>query len=149
MWMSNSRGTKITAKQRAVLHVAKKQMGLTDADYRNVLNLYGGVESSKDMTPEGFRNVLAYLQKIGFKLPKTSKVYQNQTKAPYSDPGALPTPAQLNRMQEYFLELEIDAADRQQAFCRRQIKKPWAQTRAEANKIIEGLKAMVARKEES
>lgn len=144
-WQPGDRDRKITVKQQALLHVAKAKLGLTESDYRSVLSLYGGAESSKDLSLEGFRHVLNYLERIGFKNPNAGKVHQAQAKAPQSDPEGLPYPAQLKKMQELFAALEIDAAERQQAFCRRQIKKPWAQTRAEANKIIEGLKAMVAR----
>lgn len=147
-WQKSDRVAMITTKQQALLHVAKNRLGLTDSDYRSVLSLYGGVESSKELHLEGFRNVLAYLERIGFKNPN-GNVFQSAAKPPYSDPNGLPYPAQLNKMQALFMELGMIEAERQQGFCKRVIKKPWAQTRVEANKVIEGLKAMLARKENS
>lgn len=147
-WQKSDRVAMITTKQQALLHVAKNRLGLTDGDYRSALSLYGGVESSKELQLEGFRNVLAYLERIGFKNP-SGKVYQSVSKPPFSNPDGLPYPAQLNKMQALFMKLGMIEAERQQGFCKRNIKKPWAQTRAEANKVIEGLKAMLARKEKS
>lgn len=136
--------SKITTKQLALLHVAKHKLALTEADYRSVLSLYGNVESAKDLTIEGFRHVMSYLERVGFR-NQSGKVYQWKTKAPQSDPDALPYPAQLNKLQALFAEMNMDTTERQQAFCQRQIKKAWPQTRAETNKVIEGLKAMLAR----
>lgn len=136
---------KVTAKQLALLHVAKQKLGLGEADYRSVLSLYGNVESAKDLTMEGFRHVMTYLERVGFR-SQNGKVYQWKTKAPQSDPDALPYPAQLNKLQVLFERMGMDTAERQQAFCRRQIKKAWPQTRSDANKVIEGLKAMLARR---
>lgn len=136
---------KVTAKQLALLHVSKQKLGLGEADYRSVLSLYGNVESAKDLTMEGFRHVMTYLERVGFR-SQNGKVYQWKTKAPQSDPDALPYPAQLNKLQVLFERMGMDTAERQQAFCRRQIKKAWPQTRSDANKVIEGLKAMLARR---
>lgn len=136
---------KVTAKQLALLHVAKQKLGLGEADYRSVLSLYGNVESAKDLTMEGFRHVMTYLERVGFR-SQNGKVYQWKTKAPQSDPDALPYPAQLNKLQVLFERMGMDTAERQQAFCWRQIKKAWPQTRSDANKVIEGLKAMLARR---
>lgn len=141
----NKDKSKVTAKQLALLHVAKHKLGLGEADYRSVLSLYGNVESAKELTMEGFRHVMTYLERVGFR-SHNGKVYQWKTKAPQSDPDALPYPAQLNKLQVLFERMGMDTAERQQAFCRRQIKKAWPQTRSDANKVIEGLKAMLARR---
>lgn len=138
---------KITSKQLALLHIAKSQLGLDDMDYRSVLDLYGGVESAKNLTTDGFKSVMAYLEKIGFK-NKAKKVYQ-KNKPLYADPNGLPYPAQLNKVNQLFIDMEMVEPERQQGFCRRVIKKPWPQTRDETSKVIEGLKAMLARKKKS
>jgi phage gp16-like protein len=51
----------------AKIHIAKKQLGLTDEDYRSMLQGYGGASSSSALDHAGRQRVLAYLQGIGFK----------------------------------------------------------------------------------
>lgn len=65
------------------IHIAKKQLGLADPDYRAILISKGGADSSKDLDHAGRQRVLDYLKTLGFK-PSAAK----QTKRP-----ARPTPA--------------------------------------------------------
>jgi len=51
--------------QKAKIHVAKKQLGLKEDEYRAILSRFG-VESSKDLTQNQWPAVEAYLKKIGF-----------------------------------------------------------------------------------
>ena len=104
---------KISPKQIALLHVAKRELSLDDGNYRAVLSLYGGAESAKDVTQAGFTRLMNYLVRIGF--------------------------------EELYVALGILTADRQQKLCKRVIKKAWPQTRSDANKMIECLKAMAKR----
>lgn len=55
----------------AKIHVAKKQLGMTDDDYRAMLWTQGRVKSSTDLDHAGRQHVLDYLKTIGFK-PKAS-----------------------------------------------------------------------------
>ena len=62
----------------AKIHIAKKQLGLDDETYRAVLMNHGGVNSSKELTPQGRAKVLAHFKASGFnaintqpKRPKT------------------------------------------------------------------------------
>lgn len=56
-----------TAKQVALLHVAKKQIGLDDETYRCILKKAGGVESAADLDRYGYEEVLAELKRLGFR----------------------------------------------------------------------------------
>ena len=143
-YQKNKKPIPITKKQLALLHVAKNELALDDIDYRNVLDLYGGVTSAKDLDNDSFKRVLIYLEKVGFK-NRARKVHQ-RNKPLVSNPDGLPYPAQLNKLEQLFVEMDINESSRKQGFCRRVIKKPWPQTRDETSKVIEGLKAMVARK---
>lgn len=67
----------------AKIHVAKKQLGMSDDDYRAMLQSKGGASSAADLDHAGRQRVLAYLTTLGFK-PKASP----QTKRP-----ARPTPS--------------------------------------------------------
>lgn len=132
---------KVVAGQLALIHVAKKELGLQDEDYRAILELYGGVSSAKFLTMAGFERVMAHLERLGFK----SITPRQPTRAPVRNADGPPFPAQLKMLDIYFGRLGFDSAERRQGFCQRTIKRPWPQTRAEANKVYEGLKAMVAR----
>lgn len=58
------------AKRRGLLakiHIAKKQMGLTDSEYRLILAVTTDAESCKDLTVEELETVLDRLKSLGFK----------------------------------------------------------------------------------
>lgn len=57
----------IRSANLAKIHIAKKQLGMDDATYRAMLQLHGGVSSSKDLTPLGAAKVLQHLEQAGFK----------------------------------------------------------------------------------
>ena len=124
MWKAQ----KISPKQIALLHVAKRELALDDGNYRAVLSVHGGAESAKEITQAGFSRLMRYLVRIGFKAP----AYTGRSSRK-RDADALVT------------ELGIDTAERQQNLCKRVIKKAWPQTRGDANKMIECLKAMARR----
>lgn len=50
----------------AIIHVAKRQLGLDEDTYRTILLKIGGVSSSKDLTPSAFDAVMGYFEYIGF-----------------------------------------------------------------------------------
>lgn len=56
----------LTNGQLAVLHVAKKRLGLDDATYRSMLKSYDGVESAKDLSLRGFRQIMNCFVDAGF-----------------------------------------------------------------------------------
>jgi hypothetical protein len=44
----------------AVIHIVKKELGLTDDEYRDILERYAGVRSAKDLDDRGFRRLMHY-----------------------------------------------------------------------------------------
>lgn len=132
---------KINTNQIALLHVAKKELALDEDNYRSILAHYN-VTSAKDLTLKDFQHLVKYLETLGF-----TSTNKKPTHAPNRDPNGLPYPAQLGNIDKMFMQLAIDSRYKQQRFCERVIKKPWPQTRNEANKIYEALKAMLARQE--
>lgn len=139
----DKRKIKVTNSQLALIHVAKKELALADEDYRSLLELHGGVTSAKHLTLEGFERVMKRLEQLGF---QSSNIASRQPKhRPYQDADGVPYPAQLKMIEHNFEQLGFHETERRQGFCQRMIKKPWPQTRAEANKVFEALKAMVAR----
>jgi len=58
----------------AIIHIAKKQLGLDDETYRAMLLQHGGVNSSKDLSATGAERVIKHLKASGFKAePKYGK----------------------------------------------------------------------------
>ena len=60
-------------KDLAKIHIAKKQLGLDDATYREMLLQVAGVESAADLNAAGRRQVLAHLGRSGFSARRRSK----------------------------------------------------------------------------
>ena len=57
----------ISNKKKALIHVAKAKLCLSDAEYLDILAVYGnGVQSSRDLTNRTFIDVLDHFQRLGF-----------------------------------------------------------------------------------
>ncbi|MCY1668608.1 regulatory protein GemA [Rhizobium sp. SL86] len=67
--------TAVTKKQIALLHVAKRDLGLDDDVYRAVLARYGKVDSAADLDLAGFNRVMKYLTACGFRSTWTKRTY--------------------------------------------------------------------------
>jgi phage gp16-like protein len=70
------------------IHVAKKQLNMSDADYRAMLWTQARVHSSKDLDFAGRRSVLDFLQRVGFR-PAPSKTTKRPSR-PTPSVDALP-----------------------------------------------------------
>lgn len=57
---------KIDRKKLAVLHIAKKQLGLDDETYRDILEACAGVRSAADLDSAGFSEVVRHFESCGF-----------------------------------------------------------------------------------
>ena len=144
--MPATRGTEMpTAKQIALIHVARRELGLDDDQYRAVLSLYGGgVESSKELDRAGFDSVIAYFNRCGFRSEWMKRSYGAR-------PG-MATPAQINLIRD--LWLEWSGSDDEIAL-NRWIERSFHVTTLRfltpdvAGKAINGLRAMIARQKES
>ncbi|MCK5162057.1 MAG: DUF1018 domain-containing protein, partial [Candidatus Aureabacteria bacterium] len=47
-------------KKLALIHIIKKELNLSDAEYRNILEQVTGVRSAKDLNEEKFRKLMHY-----------------------------------------------------------------------------------------
>jgi hypothetical protein len=47
-------------KKLALIHIVKKELGMSDRDYRCILKRIAGVESSKDLDEAGFRKMMRF-----------------------------------------------------------------------------------------
>lgn len=85
----------------AIIHIAKKQLGLSEDDYRAMLQSYGGASSSAKLDHAGRQRVLAYLDGIGFK-PKASTTTKRPAR-PIPSADALPL---VRRIRAQLISLE-------------------------------------------
>lgn len=77
----------IDAKKIGLIKVAQHQLGLSDEDYRAVLQRLGRVDSSKDLDATGFRRVMDHFNALGFR----STSHQRNL----GDRAGMATPAQV------------------------------------------------------
>jgi len=67
----------ISNAKKAVIHIAKAQVGMSNEEYLDLLSSVG-VESSKDLTGSSFGNIMKQFEKLGFKT--TSKTRRTRRK---------------------------------------------------------------------
>jgi len=137
----------ITTAQIKLLHTAKNVLQLAEDDYRALLEAEAGVRSSTDLDNRGLNRVLKRLQKMGF---------NNTSHRPLRrQPRGLITPEQQQIIRANYDELArryaaagkpgFDTFAKRSGFNRRCCGKAMPQTRADAIKVIEGQKAILAR----
>jgi hypothetical protein len=63
----------INRSKLALLHVARRQLCLSEDDWRGILGLHGGVASSAALDARGFNAVMARLEQLGFKSTSARK----------------------------------------------------------------------------
>lgn len=128
---------------RAKIHIARKQLGLDEDTYRAVLLRAAGITSTADAGPSHLDAILAEMRRLGWK-PK-----------PAARHGAARRPlsakAQIRMIYAVFNDLRPHLAvgddSTLRAFVRRQtgLDAPEFLDSAQANKVLEGLKAWRAR----
>jgi len=74
----------MTKEKLAVIHLAKKQLGLSDEAYRQMLSELAGVESAKDLGEHGFEAVMFRFYRMGFQSTwnKRNLGYRRATASP-------------------------------------------------------------------
>ncbi|NTJ42574.1 regulatory protein GemA [Agrobacterium larrymoorei] len=65
----------VTPKQIALLHVAKKQLGLDEDTYRAILVKVTGYDSAADLHQPGFLAAVKYFTAMGFRSTWTKRSY--------------------------------------------------------------------------
>src|SRR5512143_2757128 len=96
--------------QIKLVHIAKTRLGLTEEEYHEILELYGGVHTSKDLSPAGFFNVMEHFKELGFQ-SRGGDVF-GPSPIVNEKPGELiemVTPAQKTKIRQ--LERELGWAD--------------------------------------
>lgn len=123
----------LTRNKIAIIHVAKVEIGLSDEEYRSILNSNFKVKSSKELTNFQFEKLMIIFKKLGFR--QIDKI----------------TIKQKYRIEEYIKKLKWDEA-RLKGFIKRQIgieKNVENLRKEEASKVITGLKKLERRLSEN
>lgn len=89
---------KLTNLQKAMVHVAKSQLNMEDADYRELLMRVAGVSSSTRLNVSGFERVMAEFERLGFKPTR-----QRISPTTYGRHQGMATPAQLGKIRTTWL----------------------------------------------
>ncbi|MCR4331509.1 MAG: regulatory protein GemA [Sulfuricaulis sp.] len=77
----------LSRKKISLIHIAKSRLGLTDEEYRKLLEASGGVRSSADLNDAGFAELMRCFKRLGFESDAAHKAYGDR-------PG-MATPAQV------------------------------------------------------
>jgi hypothetical protein len=80
----------ISHKQLAMIQAAKRQLALTEDEYRGLLWRMGEVESARDLTPVGFTALIRAFETLGFQ----------RTNPPLHVRRGMATPAQLALVEQ-------------------------------------------------
>jgi phage gp16-like protein len=125
----------------AMVHVARKQLGLDEDTYRSVLERTTGRCSAKELTPRQLDLVIGEMKRLGFE--PTSKPARRGLEGPYA------AKLQALWIAAWNLGVVHDRTDRAlMAFILRQTGIPssrWLRFPEDARKVIEALKAWLAR----
>ena len=124
----------INNKQKAILHIAKAQLGLSEEQYREILKAHGGAESSVHLDDFGFDKVLRFFVKMGFEKKRATR-------------RVAPTDFATEGQRKVLYHLMEDLGwwpARLLGFIRKMTGKEKAEELSgkEAQRVIEGLKAM-------
>lgn len=134
----------ITPKQIALVHVAKRQLALSEEIYRSVLINKGGVESAADLDNRGFNEVMAYFTACGFRSTWTARTFGRRPR--------MTTPRQVDLIRDLWRDWSEEAGDVE---LNKWIERSYHVSAlrfldaATGAKAIAGLKAMVRRKRTS
>lgn len=131
---------KLSRKQIAVVHVARRELGLGEDEYRDILRRLAGVDSAADLTEIGFLKVMHHMAKCGFRSTWTKRTFGAR-------PG-MATPSQVDLIRRLWGEWSDAGETGLQAWLERfhGISALRFVDGDKAGAVITALKAMVKRK---
>jgi hypothetical protein len=87
---------RIFGSKLKLIQVARRDLDMTDEDYRDLLQRSGGVKSSTELTLEGFDAVMAEFKRLGFNYKKSGR----KPKGAGGTAPNHPTPAQWRLIED-------------------------------------------------
>jgi phage gp16-like protein len=143
---------KIDHKQIQIIHIAKTQLGLSDANYRAIIagRSQGKKESSRDLTYQEADAVINYMIRLGFKIKQKYVGREQAAKRAQRRKGRaagnlliLATQEQLNMINALAGKIRWRFDDGFHRWMKKYIRIDMVRTDDEACKVIEGLKGML------
>jgi phage gp16-like protein len=116
---------KVDQKKLALIHIIKKELQLSESEYRAILKETAGVTSARDLTPESFQKLMRYFVRSKHYVLNQNGLTMRQKmfiKSLFFDLGWTAEHS-MNFLQKYYHKTEIE----------------WL-TKQEASKVIEALK---------
>ena len=130
---------KINSIQIKIIHVAKNQLKIDDDLYRSMLRQWFDAASSKELTYEQASTFINELKKKGFKIKRSGRRLRG-IKSP--NLIQLASPQELKLIEHLKQDIRWQYHDGFKRWIKRRFGIERIKTRKEAQKIIEGLKAM-------
>ena len=140
----------ISRKKKALVHIAREDLHLEEESYRQILKSVAGVESSTQLSQEGFERVMRRFQEMGFRglLRQPYRPVPKGRLIPLDSPQGLEA---ITESQQSFITYLLENLNWEEghyhAFCRRIVKKSSPETKREGQKIIIGLMAILRQRE--
>jgi hypothetical protein len=129
-----------------VIHTIAGQLaphGFDEEARRAMQRQLTGQDSCRDMDLAQLQKVCRTMQVMADALPHATT--RRRDRRDERLPGEAPTREQLELIEHLRAHVGLHASELWMNLCRRILKHPWPQSREEASKIIEALKAMEAR----
>ncbi len=114
-------------KKLAIVHIVKKELGMSDEDYRCILERIAGVRSAKDLDEAGFRRLMRFFVRSDYFRANSFGMTLKQKMFIKSLSSQLGWDARhlTNFIRKYYQQPDLDHLNRK-----------------EASKLIESLKAI-------
>lgn len=130
------------AKLIQLIHVKANALGLS-SDIRKELQLkMTGKESCADMNTRQLGQVCQHLGTLAKDAGLATPRRKGRPGRDERQPEETVTREQLDAIEHLFADIDVRPSGLMMNLCRRACGKPWAQTRADGNRIIEMLKSM-------
>jgi len=118
-------------KKLAVIHIVKKELGLTDQEYRDILEKVTGTHSSKYIDEQGFRKLMNYFARSRhYRINREAITFRQKLYIKHLQDDLGWDDSHLNNfIKKYYQKTNVDTL-----------------TKKEAGKAIESLKKIITRK---
>ena len=131
------------SNQLKLIHVARRELGLDRDEYEDLLEANFGVRSSRSLDVQDAARLIKVFERMGFKVKPGGKKPVADKKQPPSDPKGLITKDQ-QKVIAGLADMFAWNSESLKKVSQRIIKKSWAQTHAEGQKIIYAMVSMNA-----
>lgn len=132
----------INKTQSVLIHIAKKQLGLPEEDYRAMLRNSFNAASSKELSYRQAGALIDEFKRLGFAIKPKAK--PSRAKAP--NLIHMVSPQELAKIEHLTADVQWRFRDGYQRWLRKYLRKDRITTSREASNVIEALKAMAQRR---